>query len=134
MFHVCVENNRVISIINYNPEVPDGVTVYTISNEEHGALLVGTHYFDTDQGKVLEIPSALAKHRQDFLAKSNGRGYLTDTDWIVLRHIREKTLSLPTSLTEEEYLDLERKRHEVAKGLGTTQSVIAESPVNSTEE
>lgn len=35
---------------------------------------------------------------------------LKDTDYKVLRHLGQKALSLPTSLTEEEYLALEQQR------------------------
>ena len=40
--------------------------------------------------------------------------YLNDTDWIVLRHLREKTLNKPTTLTDEAFIDLEQKRDDVA--------------------
>ena len=36
--------------------------------------------------------------------------FLNETDWKVLRHIRQKALGEPLSLTEEQYLDLEAER------------------------
>lgn len=40
--------------------------------------------------------------------------FLADTDFKVLRHIRQKALAVATSLTEEEYLALEQARHDAA--------------------
>lgn len=47
---------------------------------------------------------------QEIRAKRDG--LLTSTDWLVLRHIREKALSYPeTTLSEEQYLELEQYRN-----------------------
>lgn len=118
MHYVCVEEGRVVNIVNYAPEVPKSMTVYPISDEEYSAIIFDTHYFDVGLGKVEQIPKHVAEHRQKFLAKKNGRAYLEETDWMVLRHIREKALDLPTTLTQEAYIALETERHEVAKGVG----------------
>jgi hypothetical protein len=40
--------------------------------------------------------------------------FMDDTDWKVLRHLRQVTLEIDTTLTEEEYLDLEAERDAVA--------------------
>lgn len=41
--------------------------------------------------------------------------FLDETDWMVLRHIREKALGLETSISEGDYLDLEEERQSRAK-------------------
>ena len=41
--------------------------------------------------------------------------FLKDTDFKVLRHLRQKALGLPLSLSDEEYLALEQQRHEASK-------------------
>jgi hypothetical protein len=38
--------------------------------------------------------------------------FLARTDYIVLRHIGQKALNLPTSITEQEYLEIEQQRQE----------------------
>jgi hypothetical protein len=50
------------------------------------------------------------------IEKQNGTEleFLKTTDWKVLRHIRQKSLGIPTSLTESQYLDLERLRDAAA--------------------
>jgi hypothetical protein len=40
----------------------------------------------------------------------NSRKFLESTDWLVLRHIGQKALNLETSLSDQEYLDLEIQR------------------------
>ena len=42
------------------------------------------------------------------------RLYLAETDYKVLRHIREKALGLTTTLSEAEYLELEQSRMDAA--------------------
>ena len=43
--------------------------------------------------------------------------FLDETDWMVLRHIREKALGLETSISEGDYLELEEDRQSRAKGI-----------------
>lgn len=40
--------------------------------------------------------------------------FLNTTDYKVLRHIRQKALNLPLSMTEAEYLNLEQQRHDAS--------------------
>lgn len=40
------------------------------------------------------------------------RKFLNETDWLVLRHVGQLALDIPTSLTPEEYLELEEERQE----------------------
>lgn len=41
--------------------------------------------------------------------------FLKNTDWMVLRHIREKSLGVTLSISESEYLELEEKRNLLSK-------------------
>lgn len=40
--------------------------------------------------------------------------FLNESDYKVLRHIRQKALNLPLTMTEAEYLQLEQQRHEAS--------------------
>jgi len=42
------------------------------------------------------------------------REFLNSTDWKILRHLRQQALDLTTSLTEEQYLELEQQRQAAA--------------------
>lgn len=78
----------------------------------------GTHYFDETLKKVVSKPKPVLdqiKQKQDADKKNRTLlKFLADTDWKVLRHIREKALNLPTSLSDSEYIALEKFRHDAA--------------------
>lgn len=117
MHYVCMENNIVVGILNYKPEVPSSVTVFEITDEDYQKIVSQSHYFDTNEKKLIECPVEFALQRD--LEKQNitYREFLRSTDWKVLRHIREKALGLEQSLTDEEYITLEKKRAEAAKSI-----------------
>jgi hypothetical protein len=116
MHYICIENNRVTGILNYEPNVPESVRVVAISDEDYTKLDQRTHYFDIPTSSV----QPYAKSELDKLAVREAnvehQRFLTSTDWKVMRHIREKALGIPTSLSDAEYLDLEleRERHAAA--------------------
>lgn len=117
MYYVCVENNIVTSILNYVPNVPSAVSVTEISDSDYQAIVDGTKRFDTSTMSVRPLNSQ--EQAQENLVKLNNdhRTFLNNTDWKVLRHLREKTLGLQTSLTEEEYLELEQQRENAANSI-----------------
>lgn len=110
MYYVCVENDQIVSVLNYEPNVPESVTVYQISDEDQELLKKRTHYFNIKEGSVQPNPTEkneeIEKERQVNEALVN----LSRTDWKVLRHMREKTLGITTTLTEDQYLELEFNR------------------------
>jgi len=117
MHYVCVEDNRVTGVLDYEPSVPDTISVKTISQEERNSIESGTHYFDVEsmsvKPKPIEALETLAKQK----ASLEHEKYLRSTDWQVLRHIRQKALGIPTSLSENEYLELEAARQRAADAI-----------------
>jgi len=114
MYYACIENNMVVGVLDYEPSVPDSVTVKTITKQEYTDLKTGTHYFDTESMQVQPRgTAALAQQAQSQLNHDLAK-FLQQTDWQVLRHIRQKALGVPTSLSEAEYLDLELSRNQAA--------------------
>lgn len=122
MHYVLVEGGRVIDIINYEPNAPESVTVTPIDDSTYAAIRDHTHYFNPATMTVEETPKEVQESKLAMLARTNGHAYMSQTDWLVLRHIREQALNLPSSLTEEEYIALETKRHRVSKSLKTSVS------------
>jgi hypothetical protein len=114
MYYVCLENNLIVSILNYKPEVPSTVQVVSISDEDGEAITNQSHYFDIELKKVLPVDGIILNQKNIDLKNAVEREYLNSTDWLVLRHIRQKYLEIPTSLSEEEFKKLETKRHEAA--------------------
>jgi hypothetical protein len=106
------------TIINYEANLPDGVTAYSITEAEKRGMDAETHYFDrttlTVQVKSVEALQVEAAAKAIELSNAEYRGFLRSTDWQVLRHIRQQALGITTSLTQQEYLDLENQRHQAA--------------------
>lgn len=114
MKYVCIENNQVVSILGYEPNVPESITVVQITDDEYTSITSETHKFDVVSKRVVPVdPSVSAQKAQD---QANGieKEFLNSTDWKVLRHLRQKALGVPTSLTEAEYLELENQRNAAA--------------------
>jgi hypothetical protein len=114
MYYVCVEDNRVVNILNYEPAVPSTVSIRTISDLDFEKIQAQTHIYDVASSSVIAIASDILSQIE--IEKQNGTEleFLKTTDWKVLRHIRQKSLGIPTSLTESQYLDLERLRDAAA--------------------
>lgn len=122
MYYLLVENNQVISVLDYEPEVPDSVTVVMLTAEEHKNLV-------EDKISYFDVPSmSIKKYSQDQLNQqasveetekinAENRDFLSKTDWKVLRHLREKALGIATSLSEDEYLELEHRREAAANSI-----------------
>lgn len=126
MFYICVENGVIINVFNYEPSVPETVTVTEITDEEYNNVKNKTHYFDVESQTILAyeqdyIAAEEAKAAQEQI-NMESRSFLYKSDWKVLRHIREQALGQPTSLTAEEYLELEQARADAA-------AAIVEQPV-----
>ena len=117
MYYVCIENNQIINVLNYEPASPDTVTVKEISDHDYELLNTGNYYFDIPTLSILPRSSSVLNARKQETQNANLRKQLQDTDWQVLRHIRQKALGVPTSLSEEEYLDLELRRNQAADSI-----------------
>lgn len=119
MRYVCVEENKVISILAYEPEVPASVSVIAISDEQYKSLEDDVAYFDV---VTLTVVSRSQQHLQNKEIERNNaveREFLNSTDWMVLRQLRQKALGLNTSLTEQEFIELEQQRHDSANRIVT---------------
>lgn len=114
MYYICIENNNVVSVVNYRPSVPNTVSVVEITDEQHNQISAGTHKFDISTKSVIVDSSYSADAVSTELSNSQNREFLRNTDWKILRHIRQKALGQSTTLTNEEYLALETQRAEAA--------------------
>jgi hypothetical protein len=113
MYYICIENDNVISVLNYRPEVPSTVLIHEISDADFWQLQKNTHYFDTSLKIIKEKTSEMTP---SYLKAAQNREFLNSTDWKILRHIREQALSKSTTLSQAEYLELERQRDLAAQG------------------
>jgi hypothetical protein len=114
MHYVCIENNTVVGILNYEPNVPSSVIVVQITDQQSQQIAQGTHYFNIDSRTIVSVPLEVITQKQQDTANAVEREFLNSTDWKVLRHIRQKALGAPTSLTDAEYLEIEQQRQAAA--------------------
>ena len=117
MKYICIENNAVVSVLDYEPNVPSTVEVVKVSLDNFALIEAKTHYFDP-------ITKTIEKAKDEDLLKIHQEStniknltFLSESDWKVLRHTREKALRIPTSMTEAEYIALEQERQIAAKGI-----------------
>jgi hypothetical protein len=110
-----------VTIVNYEPNVPNSIKVFGITETEKKQIDNGTHFFNVSTYAIEMKPSediqseALAKKTQQENAQH--KEFLNSTDWKVLRHIREKTLNQPTTLSRQEYIELEQERDKAANSI-----------------
>jgi len=114
MHYVCLENEIIVSILNYQPAVPDTVSVIEITDDQYRLIETQTHYFDIATNLILPVPNSELEKKQQEADNMQPRNYLDSTDWMILRHLRQQTLGISTSLTEQEFLELEQKRNDAA--------------------
>ena len=114
MYYVSIENNIVIGIQSYEPSVPSSVSVVTITDEQHKQIINQTHRFDIPTKTVVPVDAAILANKEQEKLNAVEREFLNSTDWKVMRHIRQKALGIPTSLTEAQYLELEQQRQAAA--------------------
>ena len=122
MYYVVIENGKISSVLNYEPNVPETHTVVEISDAEHESIVTAkTHYFDLIDNTVksysqIYLDTEAAKEAQR-IANAEKRKFLSESDWKVMRHLREKALGQAASLTDQQYLDLEQARATAAAAI-----------------
>jgi hypothetical protein len=122
MYYIVIENGGISSILNYEPNVPETHTVVEISNAEYASIVTAkTHYFDLADLTVksydqTHIDTEAAKEAQR-ITNAEKRYFLENSDWKVMRHLREKALGQSTTLTDQQYLDLEQARATAAAAI-----------------
>lgn len=114
---ICIENDIIISVLDYIPNVPDTVQVLEISDDDHEKINTGYYYFDVKKRKVLKIQGDDLKQLVIRDNNNKNQTFLNNSDWIILRHIREKALGIATSISEDEYLATEKLRQDAAKAI-----------------
>jgi len=110
MYYVCVTEDRISSIINYEPACVWPMQAHAITDAEYAQIQAQTHYWDVTTSSVQPQPEHVRQMQAQQALNQACVRYLTSTDWQVLRHIRQIHLGEPTSLSPEEYTQLETER------------------------
>ena len=114
MYYVCIENNAISTILNYEPAVPASMSIVTITDAEEKSIRDQTHIFDILTNSVVPVASSVTAQKEQEKANGLEKEFLNSTDWKILRHLRQKALAATTSMTESEYLALEQQRQDAA--------------------
>jgi hypothetical protein len=114
MHYVCIENNLVVSVLNYQPNVPSSVAVVEITDAQAAQIAAQTHYFDISSRTVTAVAAEVTAQKAVAVANGQEREFLNSTDWKILRHLRQKALNIATSLSDVEYIQLEQQREAAA--------------------
>jgi hypothetical protein len=117
MYYVCLENNQITAILNYQPNTPSSVQVVTITDEQYDQIINDTHHFNIVTKSVEPLTSEEIQAKSTYDTNSVHREFLNRTDWKVLRHMREQALGLPTTLSDQEFLQLEQQRQTAADSI-----------------
>lgn len=117
MYYVCIENNQITAILNYQPNIPTTVSVTEITNEQYDQLINDTHFFNIATKTIDSLTAEQVIAKSTYTQNSAHQEFLNTTDWKVLRHLRQQALSLSTTLTDAEYLELEQQRQTAADSI-----------------
>lgn len=117
MYYYCVENNQICSVSNYEPNVPESVSVYEVPDDIHERIQNKEWWFNLETRTAEPLPDSVAAQLDAVKSHQEKLTFLSKTDWQVLRHLRQKALGLPTTLEEWQYLDLEFKREQTARSI-----------------
>jgi len=95
------ENSKkmIMDVVSSIPQLPEGWSVLGLADELPEAMA------EIDAASQVQVDKAAAKQ------------FLVDTDWKVMRHIRQLALGETLSLTQEDYLALEELRSAAAASI-----------------
>lgn len=120
MNYLLIENETLVGVCDYEPNIGDDniqIIKYSGNIPKERILYLSGKIVDSNNyvyinGKYIKNTKAVA----DLLEQNKkARNYLTDTDWLVIRHRDQLDLNLETSLNNDQYLDLLNKRQEARK-------------------
>ena len=120
MNYLLIENETLVGVCDYEPNIGnDNIQIIKYSGnipKERilylDGKIVDSNNFVFLNGKYIKNTKAVANILEN---NKTARNYLTDTDWLVIRHRDQLDLNLETSLNNDQYIDLLNKRQEARK-------------------
>ena len=115
MNYLLIENEQLVGVCDYEPNIGDDdiqVITYSGNIPKERILYIDEKIVDSENyvfinGNYIKKTKAVVNLLQ---TNEQAQNYLTDTDWLVIRHRDQLDLKQQTSLTQEQYLDLLTKR------------------------
>ena len=111
------ENAQLIGVYNYKPNVSaDNIKILSYSGNIPPERILYQNGKIEDINNFIFVNGKYVKRTKTieniFNTNKTAKKYLSDTDWLVVRHRDQLDLKQKTSLTENQYLDLLEKRQE----------------------
>lgn len=115
MIYLIIENNNLVSVCDYEPNVGDDdvqVIKYSGKIPKERILYIDGKIKDSDNYLFLNGKYVSKNKSLELQVTENhdARSYLVQTDWLVIRHRDQVDLGLETSLSDDEYRELLEKR------------------------
>ena len=115
MNYLLIENETLVGVCDYEPNIgKDDIKIVKYSGNipKERILYINGKIEDSKNyvfinGKYIKHTNAVENLLQ---INADAKSYLTDTDWLVIRHRDQLAFGQNTSLTNEQYLDLLVKR------------------------
>lgn len=120
MNYLLIENGTLVGVCDYEPNIGNDdiqIIKYSGNIPKERILYLNGKIEDSDNfvfidGKYRKKTKSIEKLLEN---NKTARNYLTDTDWLVIRHRDQLDLKLETSLNNDQYIDLLNKRQEARK-------------------
>lgn len=117
MNYLLIENGTLVGVCDYEPNIGNDdiqIIKYSGNIPKERILYLNGKIEDSDNfvfidGKYRKKTKSIEKLLEN---NKTARNYLTDTDWLVIRHRDQLDLKLETSLNNDQYIDLLNKRQE----------------------
>lgn len=129
MNYLLIENETLVGICDYEPNIgQDDIKIIPYSGNipMERILYIDGKIVDSENyvfinGKYVKKTKAITN-----LLNTNkeAENYLSDTDWLVIRHRDQLDLNQETTLTNEQYLDLLAKRQAARERVVEYESTI----------
>lgn len=123
MLYIIIENEKIVSKLDYKPNIPEDEPVKIIEYtgnipDAYIALIDGKVCDSRDyvffQGKYVLATGEL---KEQLRINKESKALLSNTDWKVLRHIEQVEKNISTSLTQEEYQTLLNERQKARESI-----------------
>ena len=115
MVYLLIENNTLVGICDYEPNIGDDniqIIEYSGDIPKENIIYINGEICNSDEYVFINEKYGKRTKGVSDLINTNieAKNYLSDTDWLVIRHRDQLDLKLQTSLTEDQYHDLLNKR------------------------
>lgn len=115
MLYLLIKNETLLSVCNYEPNIDsDDIRIVKYSGKIpfdriiyiDGKIRDKDNYIDINGKYILKTKTLETQLNNN----QTSRQYLKNSDWLVIRHRDQLALGIKTTLSDEEYLNILKKR------------------------